>query len=56
MSAAAAAPKPRGDARAWRVSDRIGLAFAWALGIGFLAVTLAIVGYLMVQGLRYVRP
>lgn len=51
---------PRRSARessaSWRLSDRIGLAFAWLLGIAFLLVTAAIVLYMMVQGLRYVRP
>jgi phosphate transport system permease protein len=49
--------RPARDASAsWRLTDRIGLGIAWALGIGFLLVTVAIVGYLMVQGVRYVRP
>ncbi|MDW5598642.1 ABC transporter permease subunit [Conexibacter stalactiti] len=69
MSAAAppAAPVPpptepaqrrsaRDSSASWRLSDRIGLAFAWTLGIGFLIVTAAIVLYMMVQGLRFIRP
>jgi phosphate transport system permease protein len=40
----------------WRVSDRIGLAFAWALGLFFCALTAAIVIYLLVEGLKYVSP
>jgi phosphate transport system permease protein len=40
----------------WRWSDRLGLAFAWLLGVAFLVVTAAIVLYMMVQGIRYVRP
>jgi phosphate transport system permease protein len=40
----------------WRLRDRIGLAFAWLLGLLFCAITAAIVIYLLVQGLRYVRP
>lgn len=70
MSAAAppAAPVPpppteptrrrsaRDSSSSWRLSDRIGLAFAWTLGIGFLLVTAAIVLYMMVQGLRFIRP
>jgi phosphate transport system permease protein len=32
------------------------LAFAWALGLLFCAITAAIVLYLLVQGIRYVRP
>jgi phosphate transport system permease protein len=40
----------------WRISDRIGLAFAWALGLLFCAVAAAIVIYLLVQGIKFVRP
>lgn len=40
----------------WRLSDRLGLAFAWCLGILFLTVTAGIVLYLFVQGVRYVSP
>lgn len=45
----------RDSSASWRLTDRLGLAFAWLLGIGFLLVTVGIVVYLMVQGLRYVR-
>ena len=41
---------------AWRLTDRLGLAFAWFLGILFCAVTLAIVIFLAVQGIRYLQP
>ena len=40
----------------WRRSDRIGLGFAWALGLLFCAITAAIVIYLLVEGITYVRP
>ncbi len=54
------APPPRRSARdssaSWRWTDRLGLAFAWALGLLFLTVTAAIVLYMFVQGIRYVRP
>ncbi len=46
----------RDSSASWRWSDRLGLAFAWTLGLLFLAVTAAIVLYMMVQGIRYVRP
>ena len=51
-------PKPaRADSSAsWRLSDRIGLAFAWFLGLLFCAIAASIVIYLFVQGIRYVRP
>jgi phosphate transport system permease protein len=59
MSAAAvtpaAVPAPELSAP-WRLRDRAGLAFAWFLGVLFCAITAAIVIYLLVQGLRYVRP
>lgn len=40
----------------WRLSDRIGLAICWALGITFCVITFAIVAFLLVQGIRYLRP
>jgi phosphate transport system permease protein len=40
----------------WRLSDRLGLGFAWALGLVFCAIVVAIVLYLLVQGLKYLRP
>jgi phosphate transport system permease protein len=40
----------------WRLSDRLGLAFAWLLGLLFCAIAVAIVVYLLVQGIKYVRP
>jgi phosphate transport system permease protein len=42
--------------RNWRRADRIGLALCWGLGILFCAIAAAIVGYMLVEGLRYVRP
>lgn len=40
----------------WRLRDRAGLAFAWSLGLLFCAIAAAIVVYLLIQGVRYVRP
>jgi phosphate transport system permease protein len=40
----------------WRLSDRIGLAFAWLLGLLFCVIAAAIAIYLLIQGLKYVRP
>lgn len=37
----------------WRLTDRIGLAVCWLLGLAFCAVTVAIVAFLAVQGARY---
>ena len=49
-------PPPRPAAVAWRVSDRLGLAAAWFLGLMFCAIALAIVAFMAVQGLRYLSP
>jgi phosphate transport system permease protein len=40
----------------WRLTDRIGLGLAWAFGLLFCAIAAAIVIYLLIQGIRYVRP
>jgi phosphate transport system permease protein len=56
---AAAAParrSARDSSSSWRLTDRIGLAFAWFLGLLFLAITVGIVGYMFVQGIRYITP
>jgi phosphate transport system permease protein len=59
-SAGSVPPQPRrrsarDSSASWRLTDRIGLAIAWVLGVGFLVITVAIVLFLMVQGIRYVR-
>ena len=40
----------------WQLSDRIGLAICWALGLLFCAIAVAIVVYLLIQGLTYLKP
>ncbi len=40
----------------WRLTDRLGLAVAWGLGLLFCAITAAIVIFLAVQGIRYLSP
>jgi ABC-type phosphate transport system permease subunit len=40
----------------WSLTDRIGLAICWALGLLFCAIAVAIVAYLMVQGIKFLRP
>lgn len=40
----------------WRVTDRLGLAFAWFMGLLFCAICAAIVIYLLAQGVRYLHP
>ena len=53
-------PAPRrsaaGSSSTWSWIDRLGLAFAWFLGLLFCAITAAIVIFLAVQGIRYLRP
>lgn len=41
---------------AWRFTDRLGLAFAWFLGLLFCVITAAIIIFLAVQGIRYLQP
>jgi phosphate transport system permease protein len=40
----------------WKLIDRLGLAFAWIIGLLFCAICVAIVVFLAVQGLRYLHP
>ncbi len=35
----------RDSSASWRLTDRIGLAIAWVLGVGFLVITVAIVAF-----------
>jgi phosphate transport system permease protein len=49
-------PAVRRHGPTWRMRDRAGLGLAWALGLLFCAITAAIVVYLLLQGVRYVRP
>jgi phosphate transport system permease protein len=49
-------PRRAESTASWRLSDRIGLGIAWALGLLFCAIAAGIVIYLFVEGLRYVRP
>ncbi|MGA2929082.1 MAG: phosphate ABC transporter permease PstA [Solirubrobacteraceae bacterium] len=51
-------PRPRrvDSSASWRISDRLGLALAWTLGLLFCALAAAIVIYFLVEGLRYLRP
>jgi phosphate transport system permease protein len=40
----------------WKITDRIGLAFCWFVGLAFCLLAAGIVVYFMYQGLRYLRP
>jgi phosphate transport system permease protein len=54
------APRPGKNAvegsATWRLSDRIGLGICWALGLLFCAIAVAIVAYLFVQGIKFLKP
>lgn len=39
--------------RTWRLTDRLGLGFAWLLGLLFCAIAASIVIYLLFQGVRH---
>jgi phosphate transport system permease protein len=53
-------PKPPKDAvegsATWSLLDRLGLAFCWFLGLLFCAIAAAIVIYLLIKGIQYLRP
>ena len=53
-------PRPSKDAvegsSTWALTDRIGLAICWALGLLFCAIAVAIVIYLFIQGITYLKP
>jgi phosphate transport system permease protein len=40
----------------WSLLDRLGLAFCWFLGLLFCAIAAAVVIYLLVQGIKFLRP
>jgi phosphate transport system permease protein len=56
MSATSAPAPTPAEAAAWRLSDRLGLAFAWLMGLLFCVVCAAIVIFLVVQGFRFLKP
>jgi phosphate transport system permease protein len=49
-------PAPIDGDPSWRLSERIGLGLCWLLGLAFCAVAVAIVGFMLVQGVRFLRP
>jgi phosphate transport system permease protein len=40
----------------WALTDRIGLAICWALGLLFCAIAVAIAVYLFIEGIKYLKP
>jgi phosphate transport system permease protein len=53
---APAFPRMERDDDAWGRGDRIGLALAWAAGIGLCLIAGSIVLFMFVKGIQYVRP
>jgi phosphate transport system permease protein len=52
-------PPPTGaveGSATWSLLDRLGLAVCWFLGLLFCAIAAAIVIYLLIQGIHYLRP
>jgi phosphate transport system permease protein len=49
-------PGKRSSPMSWRWSDRLALAFAWIAGIGLCVIAAAIVIYMGVRGIQYLRP
>ena len=48
--------RPVESSSTWSAGDRVGLAFAWFLGVLFCVICGAIVIYLLFQGIRYLQP
>jgi phosphate transport system permease protein len=55
-SGSAIARAPRERTSAWPLVDRIGYWLCWAVGIGLCLIALAIVLYMLVKGISYLRP
>ncbi len=49
-------PGRRSSPLSWRWTDRLALAFAWIAGIGLCLIAAAIVIYMGVRGVQYLRP
>jgi phosphate transport system permease protein len=48
--------RPRDSVRSWPLVDRVGYLLCWAAGIGLCVVTGAIVLFMFIKGISYVRP
>jgi phosphate transport system permease protein len=46
----------RGSVRAWPLADRLAYAMCWTVGAGLCVVTAAIVLFMAVKGIAYLRP
>lgn len=47
---------PRQSASSWPLIDRIGYWSCWAAGLGLAVIALAIVLYMLIEGISYLRP
>ncbi len=47
---------PKEASATWRLTDRIGLGICWALGLLFCAIAVAVVVYLFIQGIKFLKP
>jgi phosphate transport system permease protein len=56
LATLAPAPRVRPSGPTWRLADRVGIGICWLLGLVFCAIAAAIVIFMLVQGIRYVRP
>jgi phosphate transport system permease protein len=45
-----------GSSREWPIADRVALALCWVVGIGLGVIALAIVVYMGIRGLQFLRP
>jgi phosphate transport system permease protein len=50
------AGRPRDDVRSWPLSDRVAFLACWAVGIGLCVAAAAIVLFMFVKGISYIRP
>jgi phosphate transport system permease protein len=55
-SASAIARAPRERTSSWPLADRIGYWLCWAVGIGLCLIALAIVVFMLIKGIAYLRP
>ena len=49
-------PPPRDRTASWPLADRIGYWLCWATGIGLCLIAGAIVLFMLVKGIAYLRP
>jgi phosphate transport system permease protein len=47
---------PREQTSSWPLADRIGYWLAWCVGVGLCVIALAIVAFMFVKGISYLKP